>query len=74
MMCEGKGEALCVITGAFQWGWVEGKIMGTWELADAVQLDKHNRKEGTKAIRLINKLDPAGKLYFDQIHIFVLEQ
>ena len=42
--------------------------LGTWELADAAQLDKHNNKEGTAGIRLIMMLDPIGKAYYWKLH------
>ena len=42
--------------------------LGTWELADAAQLDKHNGKEGTLGIRLIMMLDPMGKAYYWLLH------
>ncbi len=32
--------------------------------SEAVQLDKQNGKQGTKSIRLINKLCPLGKVFF----------
>ena len=33
----------------------------------SAKLDKHNDKEGTKGLRLINMLDPMGKLFFSEI-------
>ncbi len=35
-----------------------------WQTSEAVQLDKQNGKQGTRRIRLINKLCPLGKVFF----------
>ena len=43
--------------------WTSSCTLGTWELAEAAQLSKHNGKEGTAAIRLVMMLDPMGKAY-----------
>ena len=68
MMCEGSPATRTIITNTLNSAWHEDRVLGTWQLADAAQLDKHNGKEGTKAIRLINMLDPAGKLFFSKLH------
>ena len=45
-----------------------GITLGTWELADAIQLDKNNGKLGTKSKILIMMLDPLGKAYYWLLH------
>ena len=45
-----------------------GKTLGTWELADAAQIDKHNGKQGTAGVRLVMMLDPMGKAYYWLLH------
>ena len=44
------------------------KTLGTWELAEGAQLDKHNGKDGTLGIRVIMMMDPMGKAYYWLIH------
>ena len=44
------------------------KTLGTWELEEAAQLDKHSGKAGTLGIKLIMMLDPLGKAYYYIIH------
>ena len=51
-------------TALFHLSYRKSKTLGTWQLADAVQLDKHNGKAGTSGIRLIMMLDPMGKAYY----------
>ena len=63
MMREGAVATRSVVVNTFKFAWQEEKLLGTWQLADAAQLDKHNGKGGTKAIPLINMLDPLGKLF-----------
>ena len=38
--------------------YVASKVLGTWELAEAAQLENHNGKMGTAGVRLIMMLDP----------------
>ena len=45
-----------------------GRTLGTWQLADAAQLDKHNGKLGTAGTRLIMMLDPMEKAYYWLMH------
>ncbi len=35
-------------------------LLNRWQQSEAVQLGKNNGMKGTKGIRLINKLEPAG--------------
>ena len=63
MRCEGSVlRDIMVQTINLAYG--EGRVLGTWQLSDAAQWDKHNGKEGPAAVRLINMLDPMGKLYY----------
>lgn len=51
-----------------EWSGMEEKgARGEWQVSEAVQLDKMNGKEGTKAIRLTNLLDVIGKLLLKNI-------
>ena len=42
-------------------------ITKKWQKSEAVQIGKNNGKNKCKAIRLINKLDAAGKMWFKTI-------
>ena len=54
----------CTMNAAY----TSSRVLGTWELAGAAQLDKHNGKMGTAGVRLIMMLDPMGKAYYWMLH------
>ena len=63
MAMEGDVRIAGFYTNLYNQSYMQSKTLGTWELADAAQLDKHNGKPGTKGVRLIMMLDPVGKSY-----------
>lgn len=42
--------------------------LGTWEQAEAAQLDKHNGKAGAQGIRIICMMDAMGNIYYSQLN------
>ena len=68
MALEGDPRLRSFYAGLFnQLNW-SGRTLGTFQLADAAQLDKHNGKLGTAGTRLIMMLDPMGKAYYWLLH------
>ena len=68
MIMEGDPTFKHFVDGLFNLLAFSSATLGTWELADAAQLDKHNGKEGTLGIRLILMMDPLGKAYYWLLH------
>ena len=68
MLMEWEPNASSFFSSIMNVAWNALQTIGTWELAAAVQLDKHNGKESTLGVRLIMMLDPPGKAYYWLIH------
>ena len=67
MICEGSGMLRRLIVSGLNAMWQGGAVLGTWQYAQTAKLDKHNGKEGTGGPRLINMLDPLGKMFFGRL-------
>ena len=68
MMLEWDPMIRSFYTGVMNIAYKFSCTLGTWELAQAAQLDKRNGKEGPLGIRLIMMLDPLGKVYYWLLH------
>jgi hypothetical protein len=44
-----------------------GILPRQWQVAEGAQIGKQNGKQGCAAVRLINILDPAGKIFFKEL-------
>ena len=44
-----------------------GTVPRGWQVAEGAQLSKANGKRGCAAVRLINVLDPGGKVFFKEL-------
>ena len=68
MAMEGYPTVRCFYSSLMNLVWHASATLGTWELAQAAQIDKQNGKQGTAGIRLIMMLDPLGKAYYWMMH------
>ena len=64
MILEKSQACAQFVTNYFNQAWSNMYIPDGWQTSEAVQLDKQNGKQGTKSIRLINKLCPLVKVLF----------
>ncbi len=64
MILEKSPACAQFVTNYFNQAWSDMYIPDGWQTSEAVQLDRQNGKQGTKSIRLINKLCPLGKVFF----------
>ena len=68
MAMEGESMIAHFVAAMFNIFYAKSLTLGTWELADGVQLDKQNGKAGTLGIRLIMMLDRLGKCFYWLMH------
>ena len=68
MLMEWSAMVAQWFAGLFNLAYRTSHTLGTWELAQSAQLEKHNGKPGTLGIRLIMMLDPMGKAYYRRLH------
>ena len=66
-ICEGSGMLRRIVTSGLNTMWQGGAVLGMWQYAQTAKIDKHNGKEGTGGLRLINMLDPMGKMFYGQL-------